>query len=67
MSTYRLKVYGKVVRFAAKSMTQALFARDAHVASLRDKAKERAKAKRIAENAIASVCALAIANHKRAA
>ena len=46
MSTYNLKVYGKNVRFAAKTLAQAVFARDKHIEYLRDQAAKRMAAKR---------------------
>lgn len=49
MSTFKLKVYGRVVKFATKSMAQAVFARDKHVEHLRAKAKERMAGKRANE------------------
>ena len=48
MSTYNLTVYGKNVKFAAKTLAQALFAQQAHIEHLRAKARERMAAKRAA-------------------
>lgn len=47
MSTFTFKIHGRNVKFKAATTTQALFARDHHLAHLRNKAKARAAAKRL--------------------
>lgn len=48
MSTFKLMVHGKWVKFQAKTRAQALFARDRHIEYLRDAAKKRIAEKRAA-------------------